>query len=289
MQRQLKHRIHAFKVNMGGILLDQALPSTGVENIDPFLLLHHAKALLPAGGDPRDHGVGPHPHRGFSPVTFVIKGTVRHQDSRGNIAEVSDGGVQWMHSGMGIIHSERPSRSYLEKGGEYEIIQVWINSPASSKRKQPSYKPLNSSDIPSISMSKGGALKLISGTFEDETGPIQTESPMQVFWLNAKKDESVIFKASEHYNTVIYIIEGGLELESGDRHFSKELLSFDHSADSLNLSFTADTQLIYLAGQPIEEKIVSHGPYVMNSETEIMEAMRDYQMGKMGILVEEFN
>ena len=274
---------------MGGIFLDQALPSATVDHVDPFLLLHHAKSSFPAGGDPRDYGVGPHPHRGFSPVTFVIKGAVLHQDSRGNVSEVGEGGVQWMHSGMGIIHSERPAKSYLEQGGEYEIIQLWINSPAASKFKQPSYQPLTNEQIPSSALSKGGSVKVIAGSYEGVLGPIQAESPVQVLWVDAKIGEEIKLKTDPSDHCMIYLIEGGLELNGDQRFFSKELMVFDQSGDELELKMTADCQFLFLAGSPINEKIVSHGPYVMNSEAEIMEAMRDYQMGKMGMLVEEFN
>ena len=123
---------------MGGIPVLQPLPTTSVERIDPFLLLHHHAGMVEPGNHPRMVGVGPHPHRGFSPVTFIFKGDVHHRDSRGNSSIVKAGGVQWMNAGMGIIHSERPSKEFAEKGGEQEIIQLWINTPAAQKMKEPS-------------------------------------------------------------------------------------------------------------------------------------------------------
>ena len=125
------------KVDMGGIILDQPLPYPGVEQIDPFLLIHHFEDYLPGDQDQKDLGVGPHPHRGFSPVTFIFEGEVHHRDSRGNEGIVSKGGTQWMDSGMGIVHSERPSQEMAERGGSYEIIQFWVNSPSSAKGNQP--------------------------------------------------------------------------------------------------------------------------------------------------------
>ena len=127
----------ADKVDMGGILLDQPLPNGRLDSVDPFLLIHHWSDQLPGGQKQKDLGVGPHPHRGFSPVTLIFQGSLRHRDSFGNDEIVEAPGAQWMHSGKGIVHSERPSESLAEGGGPFEIIQFWVNSPAESKKKVP--------------------------------------------------------------------------------------------------------------------------------------------------------
>ncbi|HJN06182.1 MAG TPA: pirin family protein, partial [Bacteroidales bacterium] len=148
--RTIKRVIGAPKVNMGGIILDQPLPVRGVEQIDPFLLVHHWKHTHRGGQHQRDLGVGPHPHRGFAPVTFIFNGGVHHQDSRGNNSIVEAGGTQWMNSGMGIVHSERPTKEIAENGGEFEIIQLWVNAPAKNKMDPPSYQSLTKEDTPSV-------------------------------------------------------------------------------------------------------------------------------------------
>lgn len=289
MNRRVEKHIEAFKVNMGGILLDQALPAQGLEQIDPFILIHHWKSHYPAGGSPQDSGVGPHPHRGFSPVTFVLEGGVLHQDSRGNISEVHKNGVQWMNSGMGIVHSERPAQSYLDKGGPYEIIQLWINSPANAKMKQPEYIPLTEKEIPKVNISTaGGFIQVVAGKHSGTQGKIKATSPMDVYMVHMKGGEEVVLSSDQTFNTMIYVADGGIQTDGDHRFFTKELIVFDHGGTSVSIKATADSKFLYLSGQALNEKMVSHGPFVMNSQTEIMEAIRDYQIGKMGILVEEF-
>ena len=134
MSRSVKKIIAAQKVNMGGHILDQPLPVNGIDQIDPFLLIHHWKRNMKGGDSQKDVGVGPHPHRGFSPVTFVFEGAVEHRDSLGNRATVTKGGTQWMHAGKGITHSERPSKTIAEEGGLQEFIQFWVNTPAALER-----------------------------------------------------------------------------------------------------------------------------------------------------------
>ena len=148
MFKKVSQIIPAFDVNMGGIIVKQALPTQKVEHIDPFLLLHHGKFKFNPLAAAKHQGIGPHPHRGFSPVTFVVEGEVHHQDSRGNNQIASKGEVQWMHAGAGIIHSERPSEKLIEQKGQQEIIQLWINSPASSKKKEPHYQFIPKEQIP---------------------------------------------------------------------------------------------------------------------------------------------
>ena len=290
MNRAIINHIPAFKVNMGGLILDQALPSSSTEQIDPFLLLHHWKSNFPAGGSPKDFGVGPHPHRGFSPVSFILDGAVMHQDSRGNVSEVGKNGVQWMNSGMGIVHSERPAQSFLDKGGEYELIQLWINSPQSSKMKEPKYIPLAAENIPTTSISdQGGTVQIIAGSHQGIKGGLQAESPMDVYMVHIKKGEELSLQSPAHYNTLIYIIEGGIAIAEDNTYFTKDLIQFGTNSDVTKLKATADSKFLYLSGQPLNEPMVAHGPFVMNSESEILEAIRDYQIGKMGMLVEEFS
>ena len=148
--RSIKKIITAHRVNMGGHLLDQPLPVPGIESIDPFLLIHHWDEPVSPGGQQSDMGVGPHPHRGFSPVTFVFKGTLRHQDSQGNSAVISDGGTQWMHAGRGIIHSERPGIDLVKNGGDQEFIQFWVNTPSKYKMETPYYLPITDEGTPKI-------------------------------------------------------------------------------------------------------------------------------------------
>ena len=280
--------IHAFKVNMSGILLDQALPAPGIDQVDPFLLLHHWKGHVEAGSRHSDIGVGPHPHRGFSPVTFIVEGEILHQDSRSNRALTKSGGVQWMNAGMGIIHSERPSAAIAEKGGDFEIIQIWINTPASHKMDQPEYFSKENDQLEEIALGSNSKLHLISGRYDEITGPVNSKSPMQVAWLQGSIGDTVQMKVNSTWNSMFYVVQGGVKVED-QRTFSKELVILPHNSSHVDLSFTANTLAIWLSGEPLNEPKVSQGPFVMNTETEILQAIRDYQQGKMGFLVEELN
>jgi quercetin 2,3-dioxygenase len=162
--RTVSHLLYAHPMDMGGLPIRQPLPTQNVQQVDPFLLLHHASIKVPTHTVPAKAGVSPHPHRGFSPVTFVFQGGVHHRDSRGNDNVVYAGGAQWMNAGMGIIHSERPPHDIHEVGGKQEIIQLWINTPAKNKFDQPSYFPLQASEVPSTVSADG----LVTVTFSQE-------------------------------------------------------------------------------------------------------------------------
>src|SRR5256885_12060759 len=155
--RTIATLLRAHTVDMDGMPVRQAFPTLRVGQLDPFLLLHHAELVVPEDHNPDHEGVGPHPHRGFSPVTFVFAGGVHHRDSRGNDSTVYAGGAQWMRAGMGIVHSERPSRNIHALGGRQEIIQVWINTPAGHKMDQPAYFALQAEDVPSVALDEGRA------------------------------------------------------------------------------------------------------------------------------------
>ncbi|MEM9835892.1 MAG: pirin family protein, partial [Bacteroidota bacterium] len=162
--RSVAHILPAFELDMGGTAIKQALPTQQVPRIDPFLLLHHFGPFeVVDGRDPLD--VGPHPHRGFEPVTFLYHGGIRHRDSRNNTGYLRGGDVQWMTSGMGIIHSERASKEFLDQGGVMEGIQLWVNLPAKDKMVQPRYQDIKAADIPTVQLEHGGKLRVVAGTF----------------------------------------------------------------------------------------------------------------------------
>ena len=284
--RSTQRIIPAQKVNMGGHLLDQPLPSQEVETVDPFLLIHHWKNVLPGGQHQRDVGVGPHPHRGFSPVTFIFKGNVEHRDSLGNHAVVENGGTQWMFAGRGITHSERMSKELVSQGGELEFIQFWVNAPAANKMEQPFYKPISQEETPLVETSDS-KIWVVSGQYGGVEGVAPTYTSQLLLRGEVKKDGELNIPTPTDHNTLIYVLEGGLKL-NGQNLLSKDMAILNNDGDGFELKATADTVFIVLSGTPINEPILSYGPFVMNNETEIMQAIRDSQMGKMGILIEEF-
>ncbi len=288
--RKIKQIIPSSKVNMGGIILDQPLPSGNIDQIDPFLLIHHWHNNFPGNQQQNEVGVGPHAHRGFSPVTFIFKGSVHHRDSRGNNSIINEGGTQWMNAGMGIVHSERPPKNIAEKGGEFEIIQFWINTPSEFKMEQPSYQPLSKEDTPVYTSDDGRAnVQVIAGSYKNIDGKITASSPIIALRMELEENGELKFKIPKYYNTLIYQLDGKLTINESDKAGAKDLIWFENNGEEeINITAKEKTRAILLAGKPINEKVVSHGPFVMNTQTEIMEALRDAQMGKMGVLIEEF-
>lgn len=286
--KNVKYLLPAENINMGGLLIKQALPTQKIPHLDPFLLIHHADFKFNKNAPAKQQGVGPHPHRGFSPVTFVIKGEVYHRDSWGNSQIAKAGEVQWMNSGAGIIHSERPSQLIVEKEVNQEIVQLWINTPAEKKMNPPKYFHTSEKDIVRIS-NKDEVFenKLISGNYKGQVGKIPAESEVLVIWGKASIPGSTSFSISEKMNSMLYIISGELRIKGYGNVSKKNLVIFEKDYKKVILNTESDAEFLLLAGMPLDEKIVQQGPFVMNSTTEIMEAMRDYQMGKMGVLIEE--
>ncbi|MGC1243956.1 MAG: pirin family protein [Chryseosolibacter sp.] len=286
--RTVRTLLPADEIDMGGMPVRQAFPTQRIEQIDPFLLLHHADMKVPKHANPRHAGVGPHPHRGFSPVTFIFKGGVHHRDSRGNDSIVYAGGAQWMNSGMGVIHSERPPDNIHESGGRQEIIQLWVNTPADHKMDQPEYFPLQENEIPKLVTEDGlVTVSVISGEVLGLKGPVSTKTPVNAATLNVRKGGRINIPLSRHHNSFIYLLDGKVTIEGFGLTEGLHAVVFENDGEAISFQGLEDTRILLMSGAPLNEKVVSHGPFVMNSETEILEAMRDYQKGKMGILIEE--
>jgi quercetin 2,3-dioxygenase len=286
--RSIHRVIPAQKVNMGGIILDQPLPYRSVDQIDPFLLLHHWSSVLPGDQRPFESGVGPHPHRGFSPVTFIFQGALHHRDSRGGNSIVEAGGTQWMNSGRGMIHSERPAAALAESGGPFELIQFWVNTPGEHKMDAPAYFPLSKEDTPTLLLDDGKAsVAVVAGEFGDVHGPITTPSPVLALRLTLEPGAAVQLAVPAGYNAFVYQLDGQLYFNGLKKTYARDLTWFNDDGDMVAVEALTATRAILLAAKPLGEKVVSHGPFVMNSETQIMQAIRDYQIGKMGVLIEE--
>ena len=283
--RSVSHLLYAEKMDMGGMPIRQPFPTHNVQQIDPFLLLHHADVKVPTHLNPDHSGVGPHPHRGFSPVTFIFKGGVHHRDSRGNDSVVYAGGAQWMNAGMGVIHSERPPLDIHEIGGRQEIIQLWINTPAAHKMDQPAYFPLASDNVPQR-ISDNVVLKVFSGEIDGLKGTIPSYTEVNAATVELKKGGKFSTALPAYHNVVIYLLDGKLNLDGYGRVEGLNAVLFKKDGDGIGFEALEDTRVLLLTGKPLDEKVVSHGPFVMNNQTQILEAMRDYQMGKMGVLIE---
>jgi len=286
--RTVARLLYAHPVDMGGFPVRQPLPTSQVQQIDPFLLLHHADVIAPAHIKPDHAGIGPHPHRGFSPVTFVFKGGVHHRDSRGNDSTIYAGGVQWMNAGMGIIHSERPPHDIHQLGGRQEIIQLWINTPAKHKMDQPMYFPVAAGEVPAIKSQDGLVTgRVFAGEVLGTRGPVPSQTMVNAATLEFTAGGSITIPLPVTHNAFIYLLDGKLSVESFGLAEGLHLVHFENNGEVITLTAKENTRVLLLSGEPLNEKVVSYGPFVMNTQTEILEAMRDYQMGKMGVLIED--
>ena len=272
-------------VNMGPIRLRQPLPIQGIENVDPFLLLHHYNFSISEFNNPFD--LGPHPHRGFEPITLLFKGEQFHRDSLGNEMTVKAGGVQWTTAGRGIVHAEAPTKAFVKKGGDLEGIQLWLNLPKEKKMMPANYQHLEDEDIPKVfSDDKKFQLNVIAGSQGTVEGKITTQTAVNVFTAKAKANSELAVEIPETHNAVVYLLSGHITineteiLQKGENH----MVTFNTDGNIINIKATEESTMLILSGEPINEKITQYGPYVMNTQTEILEAMRDFQQGKMGYL-----
>lgn len=286
--RTVNRILPAYLVDMQGVPIHQPLPGRGIDFVDPFLLLHHLHAHIQPGANSRELGVGPHPHRGFAPVTFIYKGDVHHRDSRGNNSIVRSGGIQWLQAGMGIVHSERPSAELAEQGGEQEIIQLWINTPGIHKLDQPLYVPMQEHEIPELTGTPAGVrARIIAGQFQGQSGLKVNHTPLIILDATLEKDAIWQFDIPSEYHVLIYNLDDRIDVEAFGLVDARHMVWFRNDHETIRLAGKEETRILILAGIPLNEPVQTYGPFVMNNQTEIMQAIRDYQMGKMGVLIEE--
>ncbi len=282
----IKNRGRSDYVDMGPIQLRQPLPSNEFEIIDPFILLHHYGPYeINEAHNPFD--LGPHPHRGFEPVTFLIQGEQLHRDSLGNESVVKAGDVQWTTAGRGIIHAESPSKAFVKQGGTIEGIQLWLNLPAEKKMITPNYQHGKSEDFNTVVNSDGTVhIKVIAGRLEDQNGKIATQTSVNAFMIDMKPSGEYHLKYSQEHQGLIYLINGNVTINDSEmlKLDDIQMVQFNSDGEGVVLKSETNSKLLFLSGTPLDEKVTSWGPYVMNTQTEILEAMRDYQMGKMGFL-----
>ena len=273
-------------VNMGPIQLRQPIPTRDIDNIDPFILLHHYGPYnISEQNNPFD--LGPHPHRGFEPITFLVEGEQLHRDSLGNESIVKSGDVQWTTAGRGIIHAEAPTKAFVKKGGTLEGIQLWLNLPAEKKMISANYQHVKNEDFRVVS-SKDDKVKIqiISGELEGIYGRIQTQTSVNAFMIDINKGGKHTIKIAKTHQSMIYLLKGEVVINDSKvlKLDENQLIQFNQDGDGFSIECNETSKLLFLSGEPFNEKVTTYGPYVMNTQTEIMEAMRDYQMGKMGFL-----
>lgn len=284
--RTIQHKTGSPLVNMGPIRLRQPIPNMGINQVDPFILLHHyGPYVISEFNNPFD--LGPHPHRGFEPITLLYKGEQVHRDSLGNESIVKAGDVQWTTAGRGVIHSEGPAKEFVKNGGELEGIQLWLNLPSKYKMMPPAYQHIKSADMPTVqNQNKGITVKVVAGELNGKMGLIKTQTSVNVFMVKTKSEGTMSINLPINHNALIYLLDGETLINNEEtlKKSATQMLTFHQDGIALEIEARKDSNLLVLSGEPINEKIAQYGPYVMNSQTEIMEAIRDYQQGKMGFL-----
>jgi len=252
------------------------------KHISPFLLLDHAG---PAQFSPTTErrGVGQHPHRGFETVTIVYEGEVEHRDSTGSGGKIGPGDVQWMTAASGILHEEFHSEAFARSGGALEMVQLWVNLPAKDKMADPGYQTILDSDIANIPLKdQAGSLRLIAGEFEGRTGPARTFTPIDVWDMRLNGGKLLTLDLHEGRNTALVVLRGTVQVNGQELVREGQLALFERAGQQLSLEANNDAVVLLLSGEPIDEPIVGHGPFVMNSEEEIHQAFADFHSGRFG-------
>jgi len=252
------------------------------KQLDPFLLLDYAG---PAQFAPADHsrGVGQHPHRGFETVTIVYAGEVAHRDSTGQGGVIGPGDVQWMTAGSGILHEEFHSEAFARSGGALEMVQLWVNLPASAKMAAPGYQAILDSAIPVVKLGDGaGSMRVIAGEYAGTTGPARSFSPLQVLDLRLNRDSTHTLDVPEGWTTALIVLHGTVQVNGSAIAREAQMVLLDRTGDQLFIEANSDSVVLLLSGEPIGEPVVGHGPFVMNSTAEIQQAVDDFNSGRFG-------
>ena len=268
-----------------GFPVRNLFPSNDLDReVSPFLMLDYAG---PQYFEPTDHprGVGEHPHRGFETVTIVYEGVVAHRDSAGNAGVIGPGDVQWMTAASGIVHEELHEKEFAKQGGTLHAIQLWVNLPHTSKMSAPGYQTILNADIPAIDLDNGvGRLRVIAGSFHGHRGPARTVTPVELYDLQLKAGTSASLRLSEGHNASLLVLQGRASVNGSQAAGEAELIVCTRNGSQVEVVAHEDSRILVMAGEPIDEPIARYGPFVMNTKAELVEAVNDYQAGKMGHL-----
>ena len=251
---------------------------------DPFLMLDYAapKAFAPNSGRP--NGVGQHPHKGFETVTIAYHGEVAHRDSSGAEGVIYAGDVQWMTAGSGVIHEEFHSENFSRQGGLFEMVQLWVNLPAKDKNTAPRYQHLTKNAIPVVNLAdEAGYIRVIAGQYQEMLGAAQTFTEMNVWDMVLNANSSVQLNIPANHQLSMVILRGQVRFNGSEQANAGELVSFENEAGDIVVSSgSEEVKILLLSGVPINEPVVGYGPFVMNTENEIRQAIHDFNQGRFG-------
>jgi redox-sensitive bicupin YhaK (pirin superfamily) len=279
--RSVSVQYPAYRDDIGDLVTRRPLPGPAIEQVDPFLFLnHHGPQTYP----PNNQGLpfGPHPHRGFETVTFILDGELAHLDSGGHESIIRAGGVQWMTAGSGLVHAELSPASFKQAGGPLEILQLWVNLPGRLKMTAPAYTGLQREDIPVLQLDSGKVrVQVISGELEGVRGPVESLIGIRMLTVELDAGAQVSLPAPLGHNVFLYVVKGDASVGEVALK-AHHLIGLSEDGEQLQLRSQSGATLLYGHAAPLSEPVVSYGPFVMNTREEIQQAMADYQAGKFG-------
>ncbi|MBK8735739.1 MAG: pirin family protein [Saprospiraceae bacterium] len=255
-----------------------------MERMDPIIMMdYNSKFYFSPSEKPR--GVGVHPHRGFETVTIAYKGKVEHHDSSGGGGVISEGDVQWMTAASGVLHKEFHEKEWSKKGGDFQMVQLWVNLPAKDKMSTPKYQAIKNDTIPRYHVeNNGGEIEIIAGEYKGIKGAATTFTPMNMLNLKLKSNAEASFSFPSNFNTAMLVIEGSIQVNDKDVAPTDHFILMSNDGEDFTVKATDDAIVLLLSAAPIGEPIAAHGPFVMNTRQELMEAFNDFNTGKFGYL-----
>ena len=255
-----------------------------MQRMDPFIMLdYNSKYHFPASKKPK--GVGVHPHRGFETVTIAYKGKVAHHDSSGGGGVIEEGDIQWMTAASGVLHKEYHEEEWSKKGGDFQMVQLWVNLPKKDKMSTPKYQAIKNATINRVTLPENaGTVEVIAGEYNGTKGKATTFSPIHMLNVKLKKDGRANFHFPAHFNTILLAVEGTVVINETDNLPTDNLALMANDGEDFSIQATTDAVVLVLSGEPLREPIAAHGPFVMNTRQELVEAFDDYNNGKFGYL-----
>ncbi len=251
--------------------------------MDPFIMLdYNSRYHFPPSQRPK--GVGVHPHRGFETVTIAYKGKVAHHDSSGGGGIIGEGDVQWMTAASGVLHKEYHEENFSKTGGDFQMVQLWVNLPAKYKMTSPKYQGIVNREIPKVELPGGGMIEVIAGSYGNVKGAASTFSPVNLMNVKLQPQGEAALEFPAHYNTALLVVEGKVLVNGTAEVDTDHFVLFGNNAGSISLKATNNALILVLSGEPLQEPIAAHGPFVMNTREEIFQAIEDYNAGKFGEL-----
>lgn len=259
-------------------------PRMDMKRMDPFIMLdYNSKFHFPPSEKPR--GVDVHPHRGFETVTIAYKGRVEHHDSSGGGGVIGEGDVQWMTAASGVLHKEFHESEWSKNGGTFQMVQLWVNLPAKDKMSTPKYQALENSVMTKVPLADGQSwVEVIAGAYQGHQGSASTFSPMHIYNVKMKAGASADFTLPANYNTALLVVEGSITINGTEKAQGDQMALFANNGENFSVLADQDAIVLILSGEPLNEPIAAHGPFVMNTREELIAAFTDYNEGKFGYL-----